>query len=72
LQIKEAKHIFFCGVGITDWIAAEAALKMKELTYLHCQNFKLSEVGNNFYCFFKKYPQTPSIFILLDHQKEKY
>ena len=56
LQIKDSKHIFFCGVGITDIIAAEAALKMKELTYLHCQNFKLSEVGNNFYAYFKKYP----------------
>ena len=34
--IKDARHIFFCGHGLTECIAAEGALKMKELTYLHC------------------------------------
>ena len=43
---------------------------MKELTYNHCQTFKLSELGNNFFCYFKGHPKTPVIFIILDHQKE--
>jgi predicted amino acid racemase len=44
---------------------------MKELTYLHCQNIKLSDIGNNFFCYLKKHKNTPAIFIILDHQKEK-
>ena len=44
---------------------------MKELTYLHCQNIRLDEVSNNFYCYLKKHPGTPNIFIILDHQDDK-
>ena len=40
---------------------------MKELTYLHCQNIRIDEVSNNFYCYLKKYPNTPTVFIILDH-----
>lgn len=36
-QMKEARHIFFCGgTDLTEHIANEGALKMKELSYLHC------------------------------------
>jgi|APCry1669190591_1035303.scaffolds.fasta_scaffold165833_2 glutamine---fructose-6-phosphate transaminase (isomerizing) len=34
--IKDQRHVFFCGHGLAECIAAEGALKMKELTYLHC------------------------------------
>ena len=66
-QIKGARHMVFCGLGVAEVIAAEAALKTKELTYMHCQHFKLNETGNSFYCFFKKYPGIPAVFIVLDH-----
>ena len=36
LIIKDYRHIFFCGHGLGECIAAEGALKMKELTYIHC------------------------------------
>ncbi len=35
-EIKGYRHIFFCGQGLAECIAKEGALKMKELTYLHC------------------------------------
>lgn len=62
----------FCGLGVAEVIAAEASLKTKELTYMHCQSFKLNEAGNNFFCFMKKYPGIPAVFIVLDNQKEKH
>ena len=81
-SIKFCKHIFFCGEGLGDCIAREGALKMKEMTYLHCQNIKLDDIGNNFYNFFynkteqiksaiecgKDYSNliSPIVFIILD------
>jgi glutamine---fructose-6-phosphate transaminase (isomerizing) len=70
-QIKGARHIFFCGEGLADCIAKEGALKMKELTYLHCQSLNLGNISNNFYTYLKKHPKTPIIFIILDSQKKK-
>ena len=65
-ELKGARHIFFCGEGIADCIAKEGALKMKELTYLHCQSISLGNLSNNFYCYLKKEAKTPIIFIILD------
>ena len=70
-QLKQCKHIFFSGQGLAEFIAHEGALKMKELTYLHCQAVNLSNIGNNFYCYLKKAPKTPMIFIILDSQKNR-
>lgn len=70
-KIKGHRHVFFCGQGIADCIAKEGALKMKELTYLHCQSINLQDLGNNFFCYFKKYPNLPTVFIILDCQKNK-
>jgi glucosamine--fructose-6-phosphate aminotransferase (isomerizing) len=44
---------------------------MKELTYLHCQSINLPDLGNNFFSYFKKYPGSPTVFIILDCQKNK-
>jgi len=54
LSLKGKRHIFFCGHGIAECIAKEGALKMKELTYLHCQAVRLHDIANNFYTYFKK------------------
>ena len=70
-QLKGARHIFFCGIGISEFVAREGALKMKEMTYLHCQNIQLHSIGNNFFTYLVKNPQTPVIFIILDSQKNK-
>ena len=39
---------------------------MKELTYLHCQAITLYDMSNNFYCYFKRFENSPIIFIILD------
>jgi glucosamine--fructose-6-phosphate aminotransferase (isomerizing) len=70
-QLKGARHIFFCGTGISEYVAREGALKMKEMTYLHCQNIQLHSIGNNFFTYLVKHPRTPVIFIVLDSQKNK-
>lgn len=70
-ELKSHRHIFFCGVGQAEYIAKEGALKMKELTYLHCQSIRLQDIGNNFYTYLKKHTGCPVIFLVLDHQKEK-
>ena len=86
-SIESCKHIFFCGEGLGDCIAREGALKMKEMTYLHCQNIKLDDIGNNFYNFFynrteliksaiesgEEYSHlmSPIVFIILDQEKDK-
>lgn len=51
-KIKSTRHVFFCGQGIAEYVAKEGALKMKELTYLHCQSINLLSIGNNFYTYF--------------------
>lgn len=70
-ELKAHKHIFFCGQGLGECIAKEGALKMKELTYLHCQNIKLRDIANNFFCYLKKHKGTPVILIVLDKQEGK-
>jgi glucosamine 6-phosphate synthetase-like amidotransferase/phosphosugar isomerase protein len=39
--LKTSKHIFFCGTGLCSVIAKEAAHKMKELSYVHCQDINI-------------------------------
>lgn len=71
-QMKGSRHIFFCGgTDQAEQIAKEGALKMKELTYLHCQSLKMENLGNNFYGFLMKHPKTHIIFVLVDSQKDK-
>lgn len=66
--LKGQRHVFFCGQGVASCVAEEGALKMKELTYLHCQQIELFDLGNNYYCYFKKHAGAPVIFIVLDSQ----
>ena len=39
---------------------------MKELTYLHCQCFSISNIANNFFNYVKLNPGMPAIFVVLD------
>ena len=48
-QIKNTKHIFLLGMGLGQVIAKEGALKIKELTYSHCQCMQITGVSNHFY-----------------------
>lgn len=58
------------GDGLGEAIALEGALKMKELTYRHCQAFNISEISSSFFTFAKLNPGTPSIFIVLDSDEQ--
>jgi len=46
-------------------VAAEGCLKMKELTYIHCQSVSMANISNDFYTYSKQ-QHVPAIFILLD------
>ena len=41
--------MMFLGQGIAECVAAEGCLRMKELTYVHCQVFSISNVANNLF-----------------------
>lgn len=70
-MLKNARHIFFCGTGLCSVIAQEAALKMKELSYIHCQDINIQQLANNFFTYFKANPKTPVIFLVTDKQPDK-
>jgi len=65
-ELKLHKHIMLFGEGLGEAVAQEGALKMKELTYIHCQAFSASEIATSFYSYAKMNPLTPAIFIVLD------
>ena len=65
-QLKLAKGIMFLGQGIAEAVAQEGCLKMKELTYLHCQCFAISTIANNLFNYARVNPGMPAIFVVLD------
>ena len=65
-HLKTAKGIMFLGQGIAEAVAQEGCLKMKELTYLHCQCFSISNVANNLLNYARVNPGMPAIFVILD------
>lgn len=60
----------FLGQGLAEAVAQEGCLKMKELTYLHCQAFAISSVANNLFAYAKVNPGMPAIFVVLDSTPE--
>ena len=56
----------FLGQGLAEAVAQEGCLKMKELTYLHCQAFAVSNVANNLFAYAKVNPNMPTIWVVLD------
>lgn len=69
-HLKKAKAMMFLGQGLAEAVAHEGCLKMKELTYLHCQCFAIGNVVNNFYNYCKVNPGMPAIFVVLDASPE--
>ena len=65
--LKDHKHIYVMGSGFAEIAAKEGALKIKELTYTHCQSLKLgSNIASSFYNYLAAHPETPMIFVILD------
>ncbi len=44
LKYKDSKSIFFIGRGIDYYLCREAALKMKEISYIHCEAYAAGEL----------------------------
>lgn len=66
--MKNEKHIFLVGLGLAECVAKEGSLKMKELTYKHCQAYSLNNVSNGFFSFSKQNKGTFTYFIILDDE----
>ena len=63
---KDKNAILFLGQGVSECVAAEGCLKMKELTYIHCQVFSINNIANNLFNFVNNNPGIPAIWIVLD------
>lgn len=44
--IKDFKHLYLLSSGLGEVVAKEGALKIKELTYMHCQCVSASNISN--------------------------
>ncbi|CDW89005.1 glucosamine-fructose-6-phosphate aminotransferase [Stylonychia lemnae] len=64
-EIKAFKHLFLLGTGLGEIVAKEGALKIKELTYNHCQCLNINNISNHFYNYLKKNENTPVVFVVL-------
>jgi len=54
LNLKDESHVFLLGLGLGECAAKEGSLKMKELTYKHCQAYSLNNVSNGFFSYSKQ------------------
>ena len=54
------------GLGLAECVAREGSLKLKELTYKHCQAYSLDNVSNGFFSYSKQHPGTYAFFIILN------
>lgn len=61
----------FLGTGVGEAVAYEGSLKMKELTYLHCQCFSTTNISNNFFGYIQTKKGVPCIFVVVDDCKEE-
>jgi len=64
--LKGHKHLYLLGSGLGDIAAKEGALKIKELTYLHCQAINLANISNGGFFNYIKSHSTPMIFVILE------
>eukprot|EP00347_Sterkiella_histriomuscorum_P001487 403371846 len=67
-QLMPESHVFLLGLGLAECVAKEGSLKMKELTYKHCQAYSLNNCSNGFFSFAKQNPGTCAFFIIVDDE----
>lgn len=64
--------MFLLGLGLAECIAKEGSLKLKELTYKHCQAYSLTNSSNGYFNYAKNHKKTPTFMIILnDEHKDK-
>ncbi len=65
--LKGHKHIYLLGSGLAEIATKEGALKIKELTYTHCQALNLgSNIANSFYSYMAAKLDTPILLTILE------
>lgn len=64
--LKYEKHVFLLGSGLAECIAKEGSLKMKELTYKHCQAYSIDNISNGYFNYAKQHEGTPTFFIIVN------
>ena len=65
-EIKDANHAFFLGRGSDYYVALEASLKLKEITYIHSEAFAGGELKHGPLALIEK--DTPVFgFVTIDH-----
>ncbi|CDW73742.1 glucosamine--fructose-6-phosphate aminotransferase [Stylonychia lemnae] len=67
-MIKNENHIFLLGEGYAECVAKEGSLKMKELTYKHCQAYSLNNCHKGFYNYAKNHQGTCVFYVILDDE----
>lgn len=63
-KIKDAEHIFVLGRGFAEPIAREAALKIKEITYIHAEGYAGGALKHGPFALIEK--GTPIILVIPD------
>jgi glucosamine 6-phosphate synthetase-like amidotransferase/phosphosugar isomerase protein len=68
-DVTVCKHLFLMANGLGEIAAKEGALKLKELTYIHCQAVNLGGIAQGGqYSYLQQHArETPVIFVLLDN-----
>lgn len=69
--LAKQREIMFLGSGVGEAVAFEGSLKMKELTYLHCQSFSTMNIQNNFFGYINTKKGVPCVFCVVDDCKEE-
>ena len=60
--------MFLLGLGLAECVAKEGSLKLKELTYKHCQAYSVDNVSNGFFSFAKQNKGTFAFFVIVDDE----
>eukprot|EP01112_Ceratiomyxa_fruticulosa_P018570 TRINITY_DN5967_c0_g2_i1.p1 TRINITY_DN5967_c0_g2~~TRINITY_DN5967_c0_g2_i1.p1 ORF type:complete len:650 (-),score=110.85 TRINITY_DN5967_c0_g2_i1:327-2276(-) len=63
-KLNSSKHLFVLGKGLSEPIAYEGALKIKEITYLHAEGYSGGALKHGPFALIEK--DTPIILIILD------
>mmetsp|Transcript_3347 Transcript_3347/g.3314 ORF Transcript_3347/g.3314 Transcript_3347/m.3314 type:complete len:161 (-) Transcript_3347:23-505(-) len=65
--LKDHGHIFLLSAGLGELATKEGALKLKELTYIHCQSVPIISLSHQFLSLANSTPKgLPCIFVVLE------
>jgi len=71
-EIKDKKYIFVLGKGLCEPIAKEAALKIKEVTYIHAEGYSSGEFKHGPLALVEEDKQTVGVIYILDDENFEF